>query len=308
MKTADQLLSVCIITYNHEKYIHQALESILSQKTNFSYKIIVADDFSTDNTGKIINEYAEKYMDKFYVLDHSIKYGIAQNFLRLLDAATGKYIAYLEGDDYWTDPLKLQKQVDFLEKNSDFSACQHDVTRIDENGNVIQKTLWATQMPKVITQRSLFLSENLSQTSTWMFKRSCINDMPISLRQFPYDRVFAFWITNFGKWGTLPDTMAAYRIHDSGVFSKQTEERQTKQLIEIYEAINSIADYKKKYNSEINERLFYLYRKIGLLYLKANKYSNCILAVFRAFSHSRTVKDKLNFIKFFLLQLIRKND
>jgi glycosyltransferase involved in cell wall biosynthesis len=308
MKTNDQLVSVCVITYNHEKYIHQALDSILAQKTNFPFNIIVADDFSTDNTRKIIDQYAEKHAQKFCVLDHSKKYGIAQNFLRLLDAACGKYIAYLEGDDYWTDPLKLQKQVDFLEINMDFAACQHEVSRINENGTIIQKTLWSNPIPKVITQKDLFRSENLSQTGTWMFRRSCLNGMPNFFRQFPYDRVLAFWITNFGKWGTLPEIMSVYRITDSGVYSKQTEERQTQQLIEIYETIKSHADYNKKYNSEISERLSYLYKKKVLVKFKSKKRSDYIGAIYKSLSNTNGAEQKLSLIKFFLLQLIKTDD
>ena len=120
-------LSVCLITYNHENYIAKAIDSIFIQKTNFDYKIVIADDCSNDNTRKIIQSYKERFPDKIDLIFQRNNVGPAQNFIDLLTFPNSKYIAYLEGDDYWIDENKLQKQFDFLEKNSDFALVHSDV-------------------------------------------------------------------------------------------------------------------------------------------------------------------------------------
>jgi glycosyltransferase involved in cell wall biosynthesis len=114
------LLSVCLLTYNHVKYIKESIDSVLMQKVNFSWELIIADDFSTDGTRAILLEYKKKYPNliKLILQEHNV--GPLNNFKDLLNAPKSKYIAYFEGDDYWTDPYKLQRQVDFLEENPDY--------------------------------------------------------------------------------------------------------------------------------------------------------------------------------------------
>ena len=119
-------VSVCIITYNHARFIGQALESALMQKTNFDYEIVIGEDCSTDNTGLICKKYAEMYPDKIRLLQNDKNLGVIENFKRTLYACKGEYVALLEGDDYWTDELKLQKQVDFLESNRDYAIVFHN--------------------------------------------------------------------------------------------------------------------------------------------------------------------------------------
>lgn len=119
------------MSYNLEKYIAEALDSILMQKVNFKYNIVVGEDCSTDNTRQILQEYASKYPDKFTLLLHKKNLGVVANFATTLKSCQGKYIALLDGDDYWTDPFKLQKQVDFLESNKDYFELQRS-----ENGKI----------------------------------------------------------------------------------------------------------------------------------------------------------------------------
>lgn len=119
------LVSIVCITYNHEPYLRQALDSFLIQKTSFAYEIVLAEDCSTDGTRKICEEYAAKYPDIIHYIyrDHNVGYN--ENEYEAMCAAKGKYIAYCEGDDYWTIPDKLQRQVDFLESHPDYSICWH---------------------------------------------------------------------------------------------------------------------------------------------------------------------------------------
>ena len=113
---ANPMVSVCVITYNQEAYIQQCLESILQQETNFEYDVVVGEDCSTDNTASIIKSLSE-FGQNIQLLKNTSNLGVLPNFIRTLKACKGKYIAFCEGDDYWIDEHKLQKQVDFLEQN-----------------------------------------------------------------------------------------------------------------------------------------------------------------------------------------------
>ena len=113
-------LSVGILTYNQEKYIRQCLDSVLMQKVDFDYEIVVGDDASTDGTQDILRDYAKHYPGKFVLLLGEKNEGISMNYKKVLTACKGEYVALCEGDDYWTDMTKLQKQVDFLENHPDY--------------------------------------------------------------------------------------------------------------------------------------------------------------------------------------------
>ena len=138
---SDCLVSVSLITYNHVKYIRQAVEGILMQQVNFSFDVIIADDFSTDGTREILTEYKNKFPNIQLILQKE-NVGPAQNVIDLLSAPQSKYVAYLEGDDFWTDPFKLQKQVDFLEANPQISGCYHDVIVVDEDGKLVSENYY----------------------------------------------------------------------------------------------------------------------------------------------------------------------
>src|SRR5215831_15832736 len=130
------ILSVCVITYNHEEYIAEALEGVLKQVTDFPFEVVIGEDKSADRTREICESYAAKY-PQIRILPPEENMGMMKNFWRTWKACQGKYIAYLEGDDYWTDPLKLQKQVDFLEANPGYSTCFHNITmRFHKSGGI----------------------------------------------------------------------------------------------------------------------------------------------------------------------------
>lgn len=128
------MVSIAMLAYNHEKYIGQALDSILMQKTTFSYEIVVGEDCSLDNTRKILLKYKEKYPDKIRLILHEKNIGMHKNVNALLRQCNGKYCANCEGDDYWTDPYKLQKQIDFLEKHPEYIGTAHKIEVVDING------------------------------------------------------------------------------------------------------------------------------------------------------------------------------
>lgn len=134
----DLLVSVVLITYNHEKYIRKALDSVFSQATDFPFEVVIGEDCSTDNTRSILLEYKEKYQDKCKLLFRKENLGCPTlNVYQTMMECRGKYMAFLEGDDYWTDSYKLQKQVDFLEKHDEYIAVAHGCQLIDAEGHKI---------------------------------------------------------------------------------------------------------------------------------------------------------------------------
>ena len=134
----DPKLSVILITYNHEKYIEKALDSVLSQVTDFPFEIVIGDDCSPDDTKNIIREYRDKYPDIIRIVHREKNTGRPTlNVYETTMKCRGDYLAYLEGDDYWTDYDKLQQQMDFLNEHPEYIACTHSHKMIDDNGNDI---------------------------------------------------------------------------------------------------------------------------------------------------------------------------
>ena len=132
-------LSVIFITYNHEKYVEKALRSVCEQETDFAYEVVVGEDCSTDSTRDILRRVADEYPDKVRLLFRDKNLGRPTlNVYETTMECRGAYLAYLEGDDYWTDKCKLQKQVTFLEEHPEYIACTHDCVMIAENGDEIK--------------------------------------------------------------------------------------------------------------------------------------------------------------------------
>lgn len=140
------LVSVILIAYNQRRYIHQAIESVLAQETSFSYELLIGDDASDDGTSGIVAEYAQAYPDRVRAFIRPENLGAARNAVLLLQQARGEFIASLEGDDYWIDPQKLEKQAAFLRESPDFIGCTSRIRCVDENGRAIRgKPEWIRQ-------------------------------------------------------------------------------------------------------------------------------------------------------------------
>ena len=208
------LLSVCIITYNHENYIREAIEGVLMQKVNFNYEIIVADDCSTDNTRKIILEYVEKYPNIFTLIFQERNVGASQNWLDLLNKPKSKYIAYFEGDDYWTDPLKLQKQVDFLEANKSCVLSFHRSYKLYEGSNCIQKV--DIIFKDRFNTRDILSSNWNIYTATILF-RNQFSYPKWFLKVKHGDYALLLFLSTFGELGFIDSYMSVYRKHSGGV-------------------------------------------------------------------------------------------
>jgi glycosyltransferase involved in cell wall biosynthesis len=228
------VLSVCLITYNHVKYIRQAIDSVLMQRVNFSWELIIADDYSTDGTRDVLVEYKEKHPDRITLLLQSKNVGAAQNWLDLITTPKAKYIAYFEGDDYWTDPLKLQKQVDFLETNDDFVACYHDVKVVDSNGNLLRKSKNSFVHNRDISSEELIGGRVMSMLSLCF--RNVIKEFPEEFYKSPTgDNFLCSLLGNYGK-GKFLDIVepSAYRMHSGGAWSLTNDTHKKMTLIRSY--------------------------------------------------------------------------
>ena len=229
------LLSVCMTTYNHEDYISQAIESVLMQLTNFRYELVIGEDCSTDNTRKICIEYKNKYPEKIKLLLREQNLGMFENGILTMKDCKGKYIATLEGDDYWTDPNKLQKQVDFLEKNQDFSVCFHKV-RILQQG-IFRKDPYTKVPFKISTVLDLAKKGNYIHTCSSVFRNKHIyHDLPKNIQ--PLDYAIHLVNTKDGeKIIYIKKVMAVYRIHPGGVWRGADKNTLMKKELSFYVAL-----------------------------------------------------------------------
>ncbi len=222
---ADIKLSVICLTYNHEKFIGQALEGFVKQKTNFPFEVIVHDDASTDGTADIIRQYQQQYphiIKPIFQSENQWKQGKTLSKTFVYPKIRGKYVAFNEGDDYWTDEHKLQKQVDFLEQNPYFSICFHPVKVIWEDGSQ-EDSVFPTKKIRfgktVLTLQDL-LKRNFIQTNSavyrWRFSNQDYSDIPDNI--IPGDYFINLLHAQRGNIKYMPDIMSVYRRHSGGVW------------------------------------------------------------------------------------------
>lgn len=222
------LLAIRCTTYNHESYIRDTLDGFVSQKTNFPFVAIVHDDASTDNTAAIIREYAEKYPDIIKpIFESENQYSKRNGSLgRIMDVAvyaTGaKYIAMCEGDDYWIDPLKLQKQVDFLESHPDYTMC---TTNIDykENNGYIHPSIWNSKTDTDLSIKEIILNGGLYiGTASVVFRRNIYKQIPESMKKLHVgDYPLQIYMASKGKVRNLCDITCVYRYMSEGSWTQK---------------------------------------------------------------------------------------
>lgn len=166
------LIDIIVLAYNHGKYIGQALDSIFMQQTDFPYRIVVGEDCSTDNTREIILDYYERFPDKMEIVLWEKNVGSLFNELELISGCDAKYIAYLEGDDYWTDKYKLQKQVSFLELHQNYIGTAHNVRCVDEWGELLHRDFqfYPIREEHIYGKKQALKHELVSQTASLVYR------------------------------------------------------------------------------------------------------------------------------------------
>lgn len=268
------LISVAIVTYNHEKYIAKALDSVLAQRGLFAIEIIVGEDASPDDTFAVLEKYKSEHPNIVKVLRGSENIGALKNMIRVLKACTGDYIAILDGDDYWTNENKLQKQLNFLQLQPEFSGCFHNTQIVSELGEFFRLFI-KDAITAEISQRDLVSRKTsaFGHTSSLFFRSECLSSLPTYFLTAPYDRTLAFLVAENGKWGGMADVMSAYRINEGGIYNSIGEIKQALTMVAIFEAIASDKNNRSRYTTELNERLSYYHHRLMQLYKAQNNKS-----------------------------------
>jgi glycosyltransferase involved in cell wall biosynthesis len=234
MNSRQPRVSVSIIAYNNEPYIVQAIESVLMQQTSFPFEILLGEDQSSDRTREIVIDYAERFPDKIrlFLHDHPPGYihtGGGWNFAHNLKNARGEYVALLDGDDYWIDQCKLQKQVRFLEENPSFQTCFHNVLMKDELNEGTDRVADQNSSKRIYTLEDI-VKGNFIYTCSVLFRR----DAEFHLPEWYFKCPIGDWPLHViharkGNIGYIPDVMGVYRIHKENAWSSKSvlERRQT---------------------------------------------------------------------------------
>ena len=252
-KEEEILVSICCITYNQENYIEDTIKGFLMQKTNFKYEIIIHDDASTDNTAKIIKKYEKKYKDiikPIYQKENQQSKGKRPTFITY-QKATGKYIALCEGDDYWTDENKLQRQFNYIEDNPNCSACIHSAMKVNYDKTEI-KPVEPYKQNTVINMKEYCHKVDSIPTASLFFKKEIVEEeMPDFLKQAPVgDIPLALWFLDKGYIYYENKIMSCYRVNVPNSWSttafkdpKKVKEHDTKMEL-MYDLYNKYTDYK----------------------------------------------------------------
>ncbi len=267
-------LTVSITAYNHEKFISQALDSVLMQETDFSFEILIGEDDSEDNTREIVKEYQKQHPDKIrlFLNDRDKVIHIngrptgRWNFVNNIKNAKGEYIALLEGDDFWTDPFKLQKQIDFLKDNKECTICFHNVEIFYEDEN---RAPWNYCLPnqKKISSLEDLLERNFLSTCSVVFDNGLFDKFP----SWFYETAMGDWPLHIlnsqhGKIGYLADVMAKHRINSNSYWSshRQDQTLYKSSLVDAYQHFNKHLCY--RYDHTIKSKLSKYYHELSLGY------------------------------------------
>jgi len=283
--------SVVLITYNHERFIAEALESVLSQRTGFPFEIIVSEDCSTDRTAEIAEGFRAQHPDRFRLIRSSPNVGDNTVVSRGILAAQGEYIALLDGDDYWSSPDKLQKQVNFLDERPDCSICFHNVRVLYEGREQAEhpfhlsspKPRLSSPVPKATSQLVDLVTGNFIQTCSVMLRAGVLQGIPdwyagLPLGDWPLYVLYA----EHGDIGYLDEVLSTYRIHQGGWwsegFSRFRDYAEVREMLRTYDVLD--AHLGGRYHDRIRRAAGYLHRRAVLALLAERRFG-------RAFRHWR---------------------
>ena len=223
----DLKVIVQMITYNHAPFIRQAIDSIMMQETDFPFQLLICDDRSTDRTGEICRELADRYGDRIRLVINETNLGMAGNAYQIIRMTTESgvpYVAACEGDDYWTDSRKLQKQVDFLDRHPDYSVCWTRYAH-DKDG-VVEPLDWSdpifqTPATEITPDNIFYISRTNTLTVVW--RNSAMPFLTYSSFHLPKDIVIYSILLSKGKGALLNFDGANYRLHEGGMYSSVGE-------------------------------------------------------------------------------------
>jgi glycosyltransferase involved in cell wall biosynthesis len=293
------LVSVLCLTYNHESFIIQAIDSFLNQVTKFPIELVIGLDASSDSTTNILKSYQQKNPDILRIITSNKRVGVRLNAKRTRAACRGRYIAMCEGDDYWIDPYKLQKQFDFLETHPKYSICTHNVVVKNEHGGEESEWLGRNHKQKY-TLRDLLKYGSGGATCSLFFRNILEGNYPDWFYTLPgADWALQILLCEKGDMHYFREPMGVYRRHDQGM----TKVNNPKDLIRIFDdggvklCETFDTHFKGKYHEEITNNLVnYFYPQLIKAYEKLGddqnikKYSRLILSNYRHLSNKKASK------------------
>jgi glycosyltransferase involved in cell wall biosynthesis len=237
-------VSIHILTHNHQVHLSQAIESVLAQDVDFPVEIVVGADTSSDRTLAVAQEYQARFPAIVRVLESTQRRGEVGNFSRTFQACHGRFIALLDGDDYWISSSKLRDQVTFLEAHAGFVLCFHDALTFHEDGSA-PPSCYVPGEQQHIRSVEQALAKNDIPTSSVVFRRAPFAELPDWFEWMPWaDWPLYILAAQAGHLGYISKVMSAYRIHGDGAWSKLGFAERCRELIHFYEAINAHLNYR----------------------------------------------------------------
>ena len=262
---AVPVVSICSLAYNHEKFIRECLDGFLMQATTFPVEILIHDDASTDGTATIIREYAARYphiIKPIYQKENQYSKGVNPFLPFVYPRAKGKFIALCDGDDYWTEPSKLQMQVDFMESHPDYSGCFHNVNVVYEDGLKSMHPMLPKPLKHTFTLQDL-VAGNCIPTCSNLFRTRLFPDFPA---WYAHMRVgdWPLHVLNaeHGDIGYIDRILAVYRVHAGGVWSSSFLSDGFKMSIQVAEAIDAHLGF--KYTRAIRKNIAYWHYRLAV--------------------------------------------
>ena len=251
-------VSIICTNYNKGDWVREAMDSFLNQKTNFDFEIIIIDDASTDHSYEIIQEYQKKFPEKVRTFRNEVNLGIARTWKKVCQEAKGQYIARCDSDDFWTDPLKLQKQVDLLDASTDSLWSNTEFDMVDLDGNLIQKDAFANKaLPLIDSYEEMLVMKGMTMASTWLVDTALMQDVSAQISDTAADDTFELQLELFKrtKISFLSDSTTVYRMNlgsDSKPMTLETAERRFTGILD------SQIKYLNKYPDQDIQRISHL--------------------------------------------------
>lgn len=251
-------VSIICTNYNKGDWVREAMDSFLNQKTNFDFEIIIIDDASTDHSYEIIQEYQKKFPEKVRTFRNEVNLGITRTWKKVCQEAKGQYIARCDSDDFWTDPLKLQKQVDLLDASTDSLWSNTEFDMVDLDGNLIQKDAFANKaLPLIDSYEEMLVMKGMTMASTWLVDTTLMQDVSAQISDTAADDTFELQLELFKrtKISFLSDSTTVYRMNlgsDSKPMTLETAERRFTGILD------SQIKYLNKYPDQDIQRISHL--------------------------------------------------
>jgi glycosyltransferase involved in cell wall biosynthesis len=273
-------VTVIVLTYNHEKYIAEALNSVLMQETSFKSDIVVIEDCSTDSTRDIVLDFQARFPDKvrLRLSEHNKDAFLA--FPRVIESAQGKYVALLDGDDYWSSPFKLQRQAEFLDNHPECALCHHNVIELYKDGSREPHPHHPPSQKEISTLEDLW-EMNFMATCSVMLRRDPVDNLPKWFMDLPWGDWGLFALAaRKGNIGYLNEVMGVHRVHDAGLWSGLNNIQRHEQVIKFYKVMDKGLEF--AYHEKIRVRLAEEYYHLAFQYERNGNLANASKCAIRS--------------------------